>query len=379
MRDSSSLKRTAGRRANAVQMLIWANLRARPVRTALSVAAVALQVFLLLFLMGLTTGTVQEWGERVEGIGADLLVQQPNASIFLVFSKPVLPEKLTARLGGVKGAEVVSPTVVMVNNDSLTMIYGVDFDSYNQLGRGFLFHQGGPFQGPYDVIVDDIKAESKGLKVGDSVRLLNHVFRVCGVVEHGRGARYFIPLRTAQELLDVGENVSMFWVKTREDPEAVRQRFAQFLPRHRIRLMDEYLSLMVSSNLPEVRPFTNAIILVGLVITFLVVLLSMYTIVLERTREIGILKALGASRWIIVSLLLREALAIAALGTLVGVVASIGVKEIVTDIRPTLNIVITPQWYLQGVLLAVLACMLGSIYPALRAAGADPVAALVYE
>ena len=359
--------------------LIWANLRARPVRTVLSVAAVSLQVFLLLFLMGLTTGIVREWGERVEGIGADLLIQPPNSSIFLAFSSAVLPEQWTSRLQAVEGVAEISPVVAVVNTHSVTMIYGIDYPSYSRLGRGFLFHTGGPFQDAYEVIIDDIKAASKGLQVGDQVELLNQTFRVCGIVEHGRGARYFIPLRTAQELLGVERRVSMFWVKSTGDPEAVRQRFAQLLPRHRIRLMDEYLSLMVSSNLPEVRPFTNAVILVGLVITFLVVLLSMYTVVLERTREIGILKALGASRWNIVGLLLREALAIAVLGAIVGVAASFGIKEIITNLRPTLNIVITPAWLVQGILLASLGCVLGSVYPALRAAAADPVTALAYE
>lgn len=359
--------------------LIWANLRARPVRTLLSVLAVSLQVFLLLFLMGLTTGIVREWGKRVEGIGADLLVQPPNSSIFLALSSAVLPQRLTRRLAGVEGVEHVSPVLAVINTNSTTMIYGVDYESYNRLGRGFLFHKGTPFQGPYDVIVDDIKAASIGLQVGDAVELLNQNFRVCGIVEHGRGARYFIPLATAQELLGVEERVSMFWVRSAGDPATVRQHFARFLPRHRIRLMDEYLSLMVSSNLPEVRPFTNAVILVGLVITFLVVLLSMYTVVLERTREIGILKALGASPWSIVGLVLREALIIGLLGTLVGVGASYGIKEIVTSLRPTLSIVITPQWLMQGVFLAAVGCVLGSFYPALRAAAADPVRALAYE
>ncbi|MDA2912351.1 ABC transporter permease [Acidobacteriia bacterium AH_259_A11_L15] len=359
--------------------LIWANLRARPLRTLLSITAVSLQVFLLLFLMGLTDGIVTEWGERVEGIGADLLVQPPNASLFLAFSSAVLPEGLTSRLEGVEGVESVSPALAVVNTNSLTMIYGIDYQSFNRMGRGFLFHHGRPFQGPHEVIIDDIKAASKDLKVGDTVQLLNQNFRVVGIVEHGRGARYFIPLTTAQELLGVENRVSMFWVKSSGDPGAVRQQFRRFLPRHRIRLMDEYLSLMVSTNLPAVRPFTNAVILVGLVITFLVILLSMYTIVLERTREIGILKALGASRSSIVGLVLRESLLIAAFGCLVGVLASFGVKEIVMGLRPTMNILITPQWLVQGILLAVGGCLLGSFYPALRAASADPVAALAYE
>ena len=359
--------------------LIWANLRARPIRTVLSVTAVALQVFLLLFLMGLTDGIVKEWGERVQGIGADLLVQPPNASIFFAFSSATLNQSLTQRLQQTDGVEKVSPVIAVVNDTSLSVIYAIDFDSYDRLGRGFLFRAGGPFQGPYDVIIDDIRAEDRGLKVGDAMQLLGRQWRVCGIAERGRGARQYIPLQTAQELLAVGKRVSMFWIQSTGDPNAVRQRIAAFLPRHRIRLMDEYLSLMVSSNLPAVRPFTNSIILVGLLITFLVVLLSMYTVILERRREIGILKALGASRWNIVTLLLREALLIGVLGVIVGIGATYGVREVVINLRPTMTILITPAWLLQGVLLALGGCTLGSIYPALRAATADPVNALVFE
>ncbi|MBI4461265.1 MAG: ABC transporter permease [Acidobacteria bacterium] len=362
-----------------MQELIWANLKARPVRTTLSVAAVALQVFLLLFLMGLTTGIVEEWNERVRGIGADLLIQPPNASPFLAFSSAVLPERQAAQLARLDGVQVVSPVVAVVNTEGISLIYGIDFDSYNALGSGFLFHAGGPFQQPFDVIIDDVKAHSLNFKVGDTLRLLNTDFRIVGIAEHGRGARYFIPLKTAQELLGVENRVSMFWVQTNGQIEPVRQRVVRLLPRHQVRPMEEYLSLMVSSNLPEVRPFTRAVILVGLVITFLVILLSMYTVVLERTHEIGILKALGASRWNVAALLLRESVVIAFLGLGVGIGSTYVVKAIVTSLRPTLNIVITPEWLLQALALALVGCLIGSVYPAVRAASADPVAALAYE
>jgi len=359
--------------------LIWANLRARPIRTSLSVTAVALQVFLLLFLMGLTTGIVREWGERVGGIGADLLIQPPNSSIFLAFSSAVLPQQLTPRLAQLPGVKVVSPVVAVVDTASIHLIYGIDYVSYNRLGRGFLFHAGTAFQGPYDVIIDDIKARSRNYKVGDTIKLLDADFRICGIVEHGRGARYFIPLQTAQELLGVERRVSMFWLQSAGAVETLRQQVVRLLPRHQVRLMDEYLSLMVSSNLPEVRPFTRAVILVGLTITFLVILLSMYTVVLERTREIGILKALGCSRWDIAGLLLRESVMIAFMGLIVGIASTYIVKEVITSMRPTLNVIITLEWLLQAVALALVGCVLGSLYPAVRAAGADVVTALAYE
>ncbi|MFQ5926364.1 MAG: ABC transporter permease [Terriglobia bacterium] len=360
--------------------LIWANLKARPIRTALSVVAVALQVFLLLFMTGLTTGIAREWSERVRGIGADLLIQPPNSSLFLAFSRAVLPEKQAMRLARVEGIEVVSPAVAVVNTEGISLVYGIDFESYNRLGSGFLFHAGTPFEAAFDVIIDDVKARSQNYQVGDTVRgLLDADFRIVGIVEHGRGARYFIPLKTAQELLGVESRVSMFWVQTSGETEAVRQQLLRLLPRHQVRPMEEYRSLMVSNNLPAVRPFTRALILVGLLISFLVILLSMYTVVLERVREIGILKALGASRWNIAGLLMSESLAIAFLGLMVGIGSTYVVKSVVTSMRPTLSIVITGDWLVQALAVALVGCLLGSLYPALRAASTDAVAVLAYE
>jgi len=360
--------------------LIWANLCARPTRTVLSVFAVALQVFLLLFLMGLTDGIAREWSERVAGIGADLLVQPPNASIFLAFSRAVLPEELGEQIGQVDGVETVSPTIAVVNNRGLTMIYGIDYDSFNRLGKGFLFHSGGPFESEFDVIIDDIKAKGDNLQVGDAVLLLDRQWRVSGIVEHGRGARFFILLRTAQQIFDL-DTVSMFWVQTAPTAQTdqVQKRIREILPRHQVRDMDEFRSLMVSGNIPMIHVFTNAIILIGLLDSLLVVLLSMYTVVLERTREIGILKSLGATRWDIAGLMVREAWIIGLLGVVVGVGASYGVREVVVSMRPTMNIDITQYWLLRGTLLALLGCTLGAFYPALKASAMDTVEALGYN
>ena len=71
-----------------VQMF-WGNIVARPLRGALSIIAIAIQVILVLMIVGLTSGIVSEWGKRVEGVGADIMVQPPNSSIFLAFASAV--------------------------------------------------------------------------------------------------------------------------------------------------------------------------------------------------------------------------------------------------------------------------------------------------
>src|SRR5450432_3524046 len=105
-----------------LQMFIGSIL-ARPLRSALSILAIAIQVVLILMIVGLTSGVISEWGKRVEGVGADILVQPPNSSIFFAFSSAVMPETLADQIGALPGVDEVAPTVILTEPKNLMMIY----------------------------------------------------------------------------------------------------------------------------------------------------------------------------------------------------------------------------------------------------------------
>ena len=150
-------------------------------------------------------------------------------------------------------------------------------------------------------------------------------------------------------------------------------------PEYRIRSMAEYLSLMTSSSLPGLTPFIRSFVGLGVAISFLVILLTMYTLVLERRREIGILKALGASRLEICWLIVAEALVLVVLGVAFGMLATYGTTALLHRTSPTLQIQIPAEWIARSILLAIAGALAGAAYPAVRAAGTDPVDALAYE
>jgi putative ABC transport system permease protein len=366
-----------GRFAQA--QLLWGNITARPMRSFLSILAITIQVFLVLMIAGLTTGVVSEWGKRVEGVGADILVQPPNSSMFLAFSRAVLPESLAGKIAKLPGVDEVAPTLTLMDQKHFVLVYGIDYQRFNALSRGFLFRAGKPFAGPNDAIADDIVAQSNHLKVGDKVVLLNHEFTICGIVAHGKGARYFIPLKTGQDIAGADERVSMLYVRSKGDIEATREQIMGAVPDIGVKSVAEYTTLMNSSNLPELKPFIRTMVGIGMVISFLVVLMNMHTMVMERTREIGILKALGSSRLDIVKLLLGETLVLALLGCLSGIAVTFLVEATLRETTPTLQILITPGWLGGALLLALAGAALGAVYPALRAASHDPVVALAYE
>jgi putative ABC transport system permease protein len=361
-----------------VQMF-WGSIVARPLRSFLSVLAIAIQVVLVLLIVGMTAGIISEWGKRVEGVGADILVQPPNSSIFFAFSSAVVPESLGDQIGALGAVDVVAPTVILSEPKNLIMVYGIDYKRFNALSKGFLFRAGRPFEGPDEVIADDIIVQSRHLKVGDQVSLLNHPFTIVGIVAHGKGARYFIPIRTAQELTGAEKRVSMFYVRSKGDTEAARAQILKLIPEYSIRSLAEYLTLMNSSNLPQLRPFTRSMVALGIVVSFLVVLLNMHTLVMERTREIGILKALGFSRFDIIRMLLGETFILTLMGTGLGLAATFLTQFILRQTNPGLTILISPAWIFAAVVLAIIGAAMGATYPALRAASYDPVVALAYE
>src|SRR6202040_112284 len=359
-------------RFSSLQMF-WGSISTRPLRSSLRVIAIAIQVVLVLMIAGLTSGVVSEWGKRVEGVGADIIVQPPNSSIFFAFSSAVMQESLGDKIAALPGVDEVAPTVILTEPKNLVMVYGIDFRRFNALSRGFLFRAGRAFEGPDEVIADDIIAQSRHLKVGSQVTLLNHTFTVSGIVAHGKGARYFIPIRTAQEIAGAEKRVSMFYVRSKGDTEATRAQILKLMPQNNIRSLSEYVSLMTSSNLPQLRPFTRTMVSLGIVVSFLVVLLNMHTMVMERTREIGILKALGFTRFGVVRMLLGETLMLTLIGTGLGIALTFVAQATLKQTNPGLTILISGNWIFSSVVLALFGAAIGAVYPALRAASYDPV------
>jgi putative ABC transport system permease protein len=101
--------------------------------------------------------------------------------------------------------------------------------------------------------------------------------------------------------------------------------------------------------------------------------------VLERTREIGILKSLGATQWTIVNVVLRETALLAVAGIVFGFVLSFAVKAAIISRFPTLMVVFTPVWMARATALSIIGALLGATYPAWKAARKDPIDALAYE
>ena len=365
-----------------VNKLIISNILHRPIRTAVSVLAVAIEVAMVIMVVGLCHGLVNDSARRMEGVGADILVQPPGASFIIGMSQAPMPIKIADRLRELPRVLAVAPALFLVNSvRSLSIIYGIDLATFDRVSGGFVYHSGGPFQDSNDILVDNIYANANHAKVGQTLNLLNHDFRIAGIVEQGKGARMYVPLTTAQDMLGAQDRASMFFVKctdrafTDQTAEAIRT----LLPTYSIMPIQEYMALMTSNNLPGLNYFISAMIGIAVGIGFLVIFLSMYTTITERTREIGILKSLGASKAYIISVILKEAALLTAVGIIAGFIGSVVMRKALIGLFPTLPVQFTWDWRLYAAGLALIGSILGAFYPALRAARLDPVDALAYE
>ncbi len=371
------------------------NLFHRPLRTLIGVLAVAVEVALVVLIVGLTTGLLTETAKRIEGIGADIMLQSPSAQVFLAFSGSPMPIKIADKLRELKHIRSVAPALLQFNSSGgfvlrlkkeektggVDVIYGIDRESFRAVSGGFVFLEGRDMDGPDDLLVDDWAAKAKRIKVGDTYNLLNHDWHVSGIIEHGKGARLFVPMATLQNLVGAHDKASIFLLKcTRpEHTEDVMAQMRQMFPGYPVRPLKDFLSLMTSTNIPGLETFIDSMIALAVSIGLLVIFLTMYTTVIERTRDIGVLKALGADRFFIVRALLTESAALCALGILVGVGLSYAVRGAFLAGFPTLSILITPGWILRAAGIALLGAIFGASYPAWIASRKDAVEALSYD
>jgi putative ABC transport system permease protein len=363
-----------------INRLVFENLKHRRLRTVLSALSVGFQVLMILTVVGLSRGMLQDSVNRARGVNAEVWVKPPGATA-ISFSTAGMPQKMLDYFARQPHAVRVSGTVVQPIG-GINTISGIDLAEFSAVSGGFKFLQGGPFQGPDDLIVDDWYARSVNKTVGDTVQILNRDWRICGIVEPGKLARLFVQRSRLQELTGNTGKLSQVFIKL-DDPANTTQviaRLKEELPDYSIWSIDEFASLFSVGNVPALRGFIAVIIGLSVIIGFLVVSITMYTTVLERTREIGILKALGASPMNIMNILMREAILLTIAGWLIGLVLAWGATELINGtIRASLQSVIVPDWWPIVGAIALGASLLGSIYPGMRAARQDAIEALAYE
>lgn len=363
-----------------INKLVLANLMHRPIRSLLGVLAIGVVVCMMLTLVGLSRGTLGASAARAGGIGADIVVRPPGTSLMALSTAP-LNERLVPFLESQPGIALAVGQVVFPIG-GIDTITGIPLEPFHKMSGGFTYLSGGPIANPDDILIDEYYARQRKLKVGDTLNLINHDWHVAGIIGSGKLARLVVDIGRLQELTGNEERISQIFLRVEPgaDIQVLIAELKEKLPNYPIYSMEEVVSFFAVENVPGLGAFVNVIIAIAVLVGFLVVFLSMYTAVLERTREIGILKSLGASPTLILRIILREAVLLSLCGAATGIGLSFASRwAIHTFVPSSLTQELVPDWWFIAALVALAGALLGTLYPAWRAATQDPIEALSHE
>ena len=370
--------------------LVFSNMLHRPARTLVSILGIAIGVLLIVFTVGLANGSLREQAKREANVGAEFFFRASGSigqSGSEAFQLPTSLTKELEKIEGVKSTVAIGQNSVDADsNTGKRLVDGIVFDEYAQMS-GIRIVEGRQFQNDTDeVIIDTAFQRQKNFKLGDSIKIWERDFKIVGMYEPAGGARIKMPLITMQKQLLGNDSspeelskVSAILIKIKDGytEDQVGENIQKVFPNNQI-IRTKDLEELYLNSIPALNIFLDVIIGVAATISALVILLTMYTTVTERTRQIGILKSLGMSNGKIAWTITQEALLISFFGILSGIVLTVLLRFILTKFI-TLEVEISPTVLAITLVVGLIGGALGALYPALRAARLDAVEALSYE
>jgi putative ABC transport system permease protein len=362
--------------------LVTSNIKQRPIRTLVSVAGIALGVSLVMLFTGLARGMSNDLQRRSSNVRAELIFMRPGA-IQLTMSTANLSTQYVERLKSIDGVEDALPIIRHFNQGSkgfgFEQIDGVDWDGYARMNGIGITSGHGP-QGMDEVVIDETKARQNNLKIGDTMKPLgDKSFRIVGIYAPESGARVKMPLAAMQQGEEAEGKCTFIFVKLKNHDQLVEmaKRIEHELPGNSIQATRDVFT-SIESSIPYLGIFLRVLVGLASIVSALVVMLAMYTTITERTREIGILKALGASRGYIIGVIEKEAILISLIGLVAGFVISLIAGYLISKFYG-LRFEYSIAWTLTAAAIGIVGGVVGALYPAVKASNLDPVNALAYE
>ncbi len=340
----------------------------RPARTVVSVVGIGIGILLIVFTVGLANGSLRERADRDKNVGAEIQFMA-SGSWGMGGTDLRLPASMQSQVERVEGVAAAVPLAQksVPANDGITgsrLIDGVNFDQYAAMA-GLQIVEGRKFSdGTDEMMSDSAWLARRKLRIGDKFSIYERDFLIVGTYEPSAGARIKIPLSTMQTQLGSEGKVSAFLVKIKDGvtPGEVGNNLAAKLPDNQIILTSE-LEELYMQGIPALTVFLDVTVGVAAAISGLIILLTMYTTVTERTRQIGVLKSLGMSNVSIAWTIVQEAILISLGGIVFGVAATYLLKFTLTK-WTTLTVSIEPQVVLTIVLIGMASGILGALIQA---------------
>ncbi|MCL2701589.1 MAG: ABC transporter permease [Phycisphaerae bacterium] len=406
-----------------------ANILHHKLRSVLSAFGIAVGICMLVVLSGLSRGSLSEVADRWESVDADLIAvprgyDEADNDNLITLSGLGVPDSYAAYLLREHGDLVRRACPVFLYKLNLGgqghMSSGIDAGDWDvvaggkKLVAGRLPDADGRFarwfdenlkqskrtgpddedeedipperqlvdiaaNGGFEMVIDQRLARVTKLRVGDDVTIGQHTWRVVGIAPEGVVSRIFVPRRTAQHVFGhstLRSTIQFIQLQPGVDPQAARTE-----------LTNDYAGLILVTDYRRklekqfevMFKYVSVVNVISLAIAFLFIMNTLYTMVLQRTREIAILRSCGASGAFIVRQVLAESLLLTLLGVAIGLAITWPAKWGIEHAAPLLTVTIGWPYIAAGVGAAVLGAMISAFYPAYRATRVDMVEALTLE
>ncbi|HHX39365.1 MAG TPA: ABC transporter permease [Armatimonadetes bacterium] len=388
------------------------NLLRRPVRTALTVAGVAVAIAVLYSLLEFQRGYERGLREELNALGAHIMVVPkgcPYEASTIVLHGGKWPrylqeeylEKVRAVPGVAESAGILMDAIIAKGADERNQIFlGVD-EHFRRLRPNWRFREGGWFADENSLILGANVARELKLRVGDTYRIreprgnftVDATFRVAGILEPTAtqdDGFYFLPLATVQRVFNLPDRIVVILVKVKDVAniapvvDALKKSEANM----NVFPLTELLSAM-GQLVNNTKVFVLAIVLVAIAVGAVGVLNTILMAVFERTREIGMMKAVGASAGDVFHLICAETVLMCASGGLLGTGLALAASRLtdlfIKGVLAKTALISVPKGALIGfswpvfgavMLLAVLLGLVAGAYPAWRASAVSPVEAI---
>ena len=356
------------------------SLARRRTRSLLTMLGIGIAVASVVALSGLADGFGEQFNSIGRGGQVDFMAVEADISDM---QYSAIDERVAKRVAAMPEVESVSGVVFGITSaEGIPFLFVQGYQPHGDAIRHFRIVEGEPLSGTRQALVGRMAADTMGLEVGDSVNVVGRRFRMAGIFETGvafEDSGMVISLREAQVLFGRPRKLGFLGIKLRDPRQAdtVLQEMEEHFPEISVAKTAEF-----ADSLPDFRAMEA---MIG-AISFLAVLVggigmmnTVFMSVFERTREIGVLRALGWRKGRVLVMIMKESLVLSGAGGVAGILLGIGLGKMFPLLLEYLEPSYSGELLVRALILALVLGVIAGVYPSWWASRLDPLEALRYE
>jgi putative ABC transport system permease protein len=355
----------------------------RKMRSGLTIAGIAIGIMLVTALLMVAGGLEAQFERIIEEGGGDFVVMEKNAPDLMLSRVNVSTKHELEKIDGISWVSGMVFTTAQVRGRPYVIIFGAEPDEMTSQRFNTIEGRSLTPSDTRKVVIGRMFAVQEELQVKDTIEIKNKSFEIVGIYETGASFEDgggVIPLSEVQSLFNIEDQVSLLYVKVKDINQVdeiratIESRFPELmaLKQTEVAAQQEDLQLITS--------IAALISLIAILVGSIIIMNTMVMSVMERTNEIGILRAIGWKKRKILTMILKESLAISIFGGVIGILLAVGVVKVLTSaVSLPVDLPVTPGLVVGAFVITVILGVLGGGYPAWRASRMSPMEALSHE